>query len=140
MNIFFKPTKTKVMLTVLLFLFATIIFFSWLCNSSYSIALSTKCLHEASNQNNQSYIPQPLNLSTIFVDIKSDIGGTGCMGSAAYDPSSQLASNILTVSFFVLFFILSYLICSMLFLIPFLKENKINSKKIKPKKIKSGGK
>lgn len=135
MKLFLKPTKLKVLTAVFLFLITGIVFFLWLCTSDYSVSLSTKCI-PSSNPNIQSYIPQPLNISTTFADINADIAGKGCMGIAAYDPSSQLASNTLTVLLFLIFVIFSYLISAAIFFIMTVnKKDKIDNT-VKAKKSK----
>lgn len=136
MNLILTRSKAKILTTLLLFLILGITFFIWACSSTYSVSLAAKCLSQASN----AYIPQPLSVPSVLSDMVSDFHDTGCMGLEAYDPSSILASNIVTALFFIFMIIISYVIASVIFLFPPFKkygykvQKKVTS--VKKRKIK----
>jgi hypothetical protein len=67
--------------------------------------------------------------------------GTGCMGISAYDHASMLASNIVTSLFFILLIAVSYVVSSVIFLMPPLKRyGYTEQKKTKTAKKRKGKK
>ena len=128
---FFKPTKAKVILAIVLLpvAFFIVSLFLSLFGTSFGSVICVSSLPTVSETPQPTPTPQLFTVSNVISDIQYTYGGAGCLGNG---PTEQLATIFVDSSQFIIEIIFpivcSYLIsCTILFFIVKIKNQKKNN-------------